>query len=402
MSETLREQAQFRKGKSPIMAKYADDHAKMLSAIAGRGFLSLPGYAYDIENQLELAAKMGLSELNYKILSETIERELKQSGINYDLAYKNALIQWEIDKQALLALWDQEHAGIKLGMEMEEEGLRRLAIEVNERGTYLIEQKTIIEVTAEGYRTTLATLDGTVSPYELQLANAKLLTAQKKLEIIPILQEIVVKEQSLIEAEESKASAYAALIAAENDVATKEERFLLPQLRELVNASEEYSRELAKQIVIEGQIQDERVSQSEIAKDNAFQQSAIAATDIEIEDAGLSLQDAKKALSDVKNTSERDVATKQIANTQELQDKETETNAAIIATEEEAQAYALDKKRTAVDTENTIKLTSSKTNADGEIDKGSFATTENVKTAKAKAEIDAMANITAKLTHLIG
>jgi hypothetical protein len=131
MSEPLRENAHWRKGKSPIIAKYSEDHRKLMSAIAGRGFISLPGYAYDAENRLELDAKMSLSDLNYKILSETIERELKQVGIDYNSSYKVALLNWELAKQSLLSDWDAEFAGIKKGMELEEFVLDQLAIEVS-------------------------------------------------------------------------------------------------------------------------------------------------------------------------------------------------------------------------------------------------------------------------------
>ena len=77
MAHNLRESAQWRKEKTPIVRQYVGDHNKLMSEIAGRGFLNLPGYAYDLENELELRLKLGLSEINYKILSETIERELK-------------------------------------------------------------------------------------------------------------------------------------------------------------------------------------------------------------------------------------------------------------------------------------------------------------------------------------
>src|SRR5574343_495478 len=103
MSNTLRELSSWRKEKTPIIRKYIADHYKLMAEIAGRGFLNLPGYAYDAENELELIAKLGLSEVNYKILSETIERELKQQGIDYNLQHRNAAMAWEVEKQALMA-----------------------------------------------------------------------------------------------------------------------------------------------------------------------------------------------------------------------------------------------------------------------------------------------------------
>ena len=180
MSDILREQAQWRKGRSPIVVKYREEHDQLFAEIAGRGFLALPGHAYDMENRLELMAKINLSELNYKILSETIERELKQAGIDYNLAYRNAGMTWEIEKQALMIAWDAEYAGIKQGLASDEDTLNRLAIEVSLRGTALLSAKTVIELEMESYRKSLVDLEGSLAPYEIQLAQAKILTAQKK------------------------------------------------------------------------------------------------------------------------------------------------------------------------------------------------------------------------------
>jgi uncharacterized protein YacL (UPF0231 family) len=402
MSESLREQAAWRKGKSPIIAKYSDDHKKLFAAIAGRGFLSLPGYAYDAENGLELTAKMALSELNMKILGETIERELKQSGIDYDLAYKNALITWEIEKQDLMAAWEKELSGIKKGEAEEEEVLNQLEIETAKRGTYLIEQKTIIELAAEAYKLQLAELDGTTAPYEVTLANEKLLTAQKKLEIIPILQAIVVKEQEVLVSERAKADAYALLMAAENEIAIKKQSSLIPAVLDLVNVSEEYTGELAQQIVIEEQIADEKKVQAGIAKENAEQKVLTAQQEILLAEADLALETQKVLLTEAKYQTEESLLTKGTSNIQALTAVETAADATILADEKSTQAYTLDEKRTTINAENAIKLRSSGTTTDAE--KGKIQGITNSETSKIArlADLNAKSTLTASLTHLIG
>ena len=264
MSEILREQAQWRIGKTPIIGKYIGEHKKLFDEIAGRGFLNLPGYAYDLENELELRLKLGLSEINYKILSETIERELKQQGIDYNLQHRNAAMAWEVEKQALMAAWDAELAGIKQGMAMEEEILNRLAQEIATRQIYLIEAKTEIDLEMEGYRLTLAQLDGQTAPYEVQLANAKVLTAQKKLEVIPILQEIISKEQELLVLEQGKAIEYTALMNVERQIAIKQEE-VIPTLQTIISKEQELlaleagkAAEYTTLVGVEGQIADKQ------------------------------------------------------------------------------------------------------------------------------------------------
>ena len=401
MSDQSREQALFRHGKTPIIDKYSEDHKKLMAVIAGRGFSSLPGYAYELENNLEIAAKRGLSELNFKILTETIERELKQAGIDYDLAYKAAAITWEIDKQTLLANWDKELAGIKQGMESEEEVLNQLAIEVGKRGIFLLQQKTAIELDAEAYRKTLAELDGSTSAYEVSLANARLLTAQKKLEVIPILQEIIVKEQALLLQEQAKSAAYTDYMAAEQEVITKKET-LIPVIGDLVAASERYTSELENQIEIEGQISDEKVTQAGIMIEKAAAQTAAAEKDLLIAEANLDLQDQKRLLSDAKNTTEVALLDGQRAEANTLQSAESTANDTILANERSTQTYVLDKKRTTINAENRIKQDSSSTLTSAEIGKMRYITELNASTDRAKAQIEATARITASLTHLIG
>ena len=264
MSEILREQAQWRNGKTPIIGKYIGEHKKLFDEIAGRGFLNLPGYAYDAENQLELAAKMGLSELNYKIMHETIERELKQAGIDFNVEYAEAAMAWELEKQGLLSAWDHELAGIKQGMATEEEVLARLALEVDARQVVLIAAKSAIDLEMEGYRKALADLDAATAPYEVQLANAKVLTAQKKLEVIPILQEIISKERELLVLEQGKAIEYTALMNVERQIADKQGE-IIPTLQTIISKEQELlaleagkAAEYTTLVGVEGQIADKQ------------------------------------------------------------------------------------------------------------------------------------------------
>lgn len=402
MSDASRESAQLRKGKSPIIAKYSDDHKKLFSVIAGRGFLALPGYAYDAENNLELTAKLALSELNMKILGETIEREMKQTGIDYDLAYKTAALVWESDKQALIADWDKELAGIKKGMADSEEVLNQLEIAVNERGTYIIEQKTIIETAVEGYRLQLAQLDALTAPYEVSLAGQKLLTAQKKLELIPILEQIIVKEQELLAKEQEKATYYSQLIAAEREVADKKESVLQPAVLDLIDVSEQYTSELATQIELEGQISDEKIKQAEARLENIAERVIIAEQDSLIAEANLAEEEQKLLLQIARDGMENTLLTEEISNINELTLTETSSNATILGSEESTQAYVLDKKRTTADLENTIKKESNETLTDAQKNEIQAVTNSAIYTEQRIAEINAAATLTASLTHILG
>lgn len=401
MTDKLREAASWRKQKTPLVREYAKDHGKLLSEIAGRGFLNLPGYAYDLENELELRLKLGLSEINYKILSETIERELKQAGLTYDLAYKTARLAWEVEKQALLAAWDAEYAGIKRGMAADEDVVTRLAIEIGRRAITLIEQKTIIETAMEGYKAELTALDALVSPYEVQLANAKLLTAQSKLEIIPILEEIISKELEIISIEQEKAVAYTDLMSAEREFATKKQDLIAP-LMELANIINEYRLKLAVQMEYEGQIADEKLAQAESISRKARLRILGIESEITNERKEIDVKQAKRALALEQTDNENELKRIEINAEQVYQNELLAHNDTIIALDQEALAKIIAAKTLENSTNNETKVARSRTMNSQQDYVSTLITNEEIRKATEIANIEAAASITAKLKHLIG
>ncbi len=401
MTDKLREAASWRKQKTPLMREYVGEHSKLLSEIAGRGFLNLPGYAYDLENELELRLKLGLSEINYKILSETIERELKQAGLTYDLAYKTARLAWEVEKQALLAAWDAEYAGIKRGMAADEDVVTRLAIEIGRRAITLIEQKTIIETAMEGYKAELTALDALVSPYEVQLANAKLLTAQSKLEIIPILEEIISKELEIISIEQEKAVAYTDLMSAEREFATKKQDLIAP-LMELANIINEYRLKLAVQMEYEGQIADEKLAQAESISRKAGLRILGIESEITNERKEIDVKQAKRALALEQTDNENELKRIEINAEQVYQNELLAHNDTIIALDQEALAKIIAAKTLENSTNNETKVARSRTMNSQQDYVSTLITNEEIRKATEIANIEAAASITAKLKHLIG
>lgn len=402
MSDLIREQASWRRGKTPVLIKYMDDHAKLFAEIAGRGFSFLPGYAYDVENQLELAAKMGLSELNLKILTETVEREIKQSGFNYDQSYKAAAIAWELEKQGLLNAWAAEYAGIKL-VESEEEGaLNLLAIEVAKRAITLMESKTAIEVSMEGYRKELADLESSAAPYEVQLANAKLLTAQKKLELIPVVQEIIAKEQELIATKQSKASEYSLYVAKEQALGSKKEE-LLPFINDLANKAEEYAGLIeSKEIPLSEQISDEKILQSESAIITAGYRSDEITNDIETAEKAIDVMAAKRDVQKTQFDYDQEIISQNITYDEDYQDQQLGSFHAILNLKREASARIISDREQIHTQQSDARTSSATTITSAEIAQdGTIATMENSRDTQV-AEYNAAAVITAALKHLIG
>jgi len=485
MSEILREQAQWRIGKTPIIGKYIGEHKKLFDEIAGRGFLNLPGYAYDAENQLELAAKMGLSELNYKIMHETIERELKQAGIDFNVEYAEAAMAWELEKQGLLSAWDHELAGIKQGMATEEEVLARLALEVDARQVVLIAAKSAIDLEMEGYRKALADLDAATAPYEVQLANAKVLTAQKKLEVIPILQEIISKERELLVLEQGKAIEYTALMNVERQIADKQgeiiptlqtiiskeqellaleagkaaeyttlvgvegqiadkqgeiitalenviakeyellpfeeqkaqeyrnllqvkqenaikKQLLVPWYLELANLNQAYAGLIPGQLGIEMQIAQEKIAQAQAVNTKSENQLDELNSEIDAANARISASEAERQVRDERFDTEQNLLKDDLVNENTYQTLSDAFITALIASNQSTQGVVNANKRTENTARNAIRKTSTETITQASMNADASANSAETTKIKEVAKINAAANITASLRHLIG
>jgi len=135
---------------------------------------------------------------------------------------------------------------------------------VDARQVVLIAAKSAIDLEMEGYRKALADLDAATAPYEVQLANAKVLTAQKKLEVIPILQEIISKERELLVLEQGKAIEYTALMNVERQIADKQGE-IIPTLQTIISKEQELlaleagkAAEYTTLVGVEGQIADKQ------------------------------------------------------------------------------------------------------------------------------------------------
>lgn len=226
--------------KDQLSLSFEFNAKKINNASAAKGHLFRPGYVFEQLIQSELDYKLKIDDLNFKIVSEAIERELKQSNIAYDIAFKNAKALWELNKQNLLASFDQELADLKLRQSMTEEELVRLSIEVSLRAIILQELKTAIEIERELVKRDIDQTENIPLENEVRLANEKLFTASKKLELIPYIESIIEKEYQLLDAENLIITDMQDLLVIKEQVA--EERLtLIPKLLEKASAEQNLS-----------------------------------------------------------------------------------------------------------------------------------------------------------------
>ena len=194
---------QFYKGKIPILEEYSNQHRALMSTVAGRGFCKIPGFLHEASLTLEEAGKNKLSALNYQIVAEAIERELKQVGHDYTQAHKAARIAFELEKQTLLTALQQEFADLDAVQSLAEEELNRLFVELDIRRVILITTKTIIELQMEVLKQELIGVDRLTFTNEELLINERIVTANAKLAVISHLEDLIEAQGKILVAEEA-------------------------------------------------------------------------------------------------------------------------------------------------------------------------------------------------------
>ena len=178
------ENSRWYKEKRPVVDEYLKTVSKVEGAVAGRGFAYAPGFLAGAMTDIERAAKFKLSDVNFQIAAEAIERELAQTKHDYDIAVKEAMILWELEKTQTLTALDQELAAHKMARAYEMEELDRMQIQIHLRRWVILAAEVAIKEEMEALRQELNEIDRI--PFDAQgtLLNAKLITAQKKLDEI--------------------------------------------------------------------------------------------------------------------------------------------------------------------------------------------------------------------------
>ena len=201
------------KGNRPVVTEYLVTAKQIEDNVAGHGWLYRPGHLGAGISAVESGAKFKLSEINYNIVAEAIQRELVLTGHSYDIAVKDAMIAWELEKTEILTELDKEFADNKYVRELDTAALIQLEITTNLRKLVVLSLKTAIEIDIEELKQELATVEQSLFPAQDALLAAKLLTAQKKKAVIPYIEIVIDKQQDIIDVESDNATLKSALIA---------------------------------------------------------------------------------------------------------------------------------------------------------------------------------------------
>ncbi len=220
------ENAQWYKKKREIMDDFSMQHKSLLSTIAGRNFTRMPGFVLEASIGIEENSKKKLSALNHSIVAEAIERELKQTGHEYDIAYKDSRIAFELEKQTLLTALQQEFSDLDYTQGLKEEELNRLFVELDVRRIVLIITKTSLDIELEELKQAIQETDRLTFSNETLLIQERLNTVNAKLTVIPYIENIIDAKERLLIAEEANYDDMADLTAEKGLLVAKKEEII--------------------------------------------------------------------------------------------------------------------------------------------------------------------------------
>ncbi len=244
------ENNQWYKNKKEIIDDFSMQHKNLLSTVAGRNFSRMPGFVLEASIGIEENSKNKLSALNYSIVAEAIERELKQTGHEYDIAYKDARIAFELEKQALLTALQQEFSDLDYIQGLKEEELNRLFVELDVRKIVLITTKTALDVELEELKQAIQETDRLTFSNEALLVQERLNTVIAKLAVIPYIENIIDTNGRLLVAEEANYGDMADLITEKGLLVAKKEE-VIPLVEEKAEKQILLAAAILEQIEIE-------------------------------------------------------------------------------------------------------------------------------------------------------
>jgi len=402
MTDLIREQSKWAREKTKVVVEYDRVQKDLLSTVAGRGFSVVPGFLYDIQNRVETDVKFKISDLSYAILVETVERELKNAGLAYDLLFKSAQLVWEIEKQGLLTEWDKEYSILKQNMKLGDELVERLVIALYLRRIYLLEQKTAIELEAEGYKNQIAGLGLNVAEAESDLAAQKVLTANKKLEIIPILELILAQELLLLDAYRDKNVEETRLIEAQERVADKKEGTLLPKLQDLAWEMQSYAEAVTEQTGLQIDIAETRRDDVLAGTVNTEKRVEVVEAQGESDLIRVQISVREREIDEIRKDLDFAIARREKIRVDLLRAKEDSVQGTINVVNTSTNHAIKSAKDVSLVSELTSKQTYYEVTSQSDSNKNLDIATYHAGSATEVAVIQSVAKITSTLTHLLG
>jgi hypothetical protein len=222
---------------------------KALAEAAGRGFPLAPGATLATILAAGQAAKDKLTEGNAKIYDDRRKVIFEQDEFAMKLIVSLAKLGMELYREELmnaLAIEQAENAALR---DLGRADVERMNAEVDARQVAIIRARAEMERQITVYKAQLVAAETTTLASERALIQAQLATAEKKLEIIDSIYQVLAAEELVLEAENRRAATLTVLLAAQQVVADVK-RAMIPFYIEKAAARQDLAVAITQEIPI--------------------------------------------------------------------------------------------------------------------------------------------------------
>ncbi len=187
--------------KTPIMQEAVHSIGGLFAVVAEQGHNGLPGHFFEGMWQIERAHKSKLQDLNMQLMQEAVEMQTSAANLHYTMAAEYAQLEFDKWQQELFLELDKEFQWEKSQVQLQALEIRDRSIENDLRRIIIEEAKKNIALEYEALNRQLIAPKTAVLSKETELVAAQWETLQKKLQIIPMLEQYVDKQYLLLSKE---------------------------------------------------------------------------------------------------------------------------------------------------------------------------------------------------------
>lgn len=215
MAYPKEESAKFAQLSTQVMGEFEQGRDKILDTSAARGFGAPSGDAVMDLFELGQKSKAKLAEGNGKIYAERRGILFGQQEFAYKAIVEAAKLGMELYRQEILDALEVEAAEEDAFFSRGKADVERLNAQTEARQIAIIQAKAIIEYDIAKFKQQLAVAERVTLGAERNLIYAQLATAEKKLEIIYSIYQVLAAEKLVLVAEQQKVVALQLALAAE-------------------------------------------------------------------------------------------------------------------------------------------------------------------------------------------
>lgn len=220
------ESARVAQASDELMGKLTDGVEKALSEDAGRGFPMPSGDTLAAILAAGQEAKGKLADANGKIYAERRQVIFQEQEFDLKVLVRIAKLALELYKATIFNALSLEQAQAQAVTERKGADVQRLNAETEFRQVAIIRARAEIEQTIIPIRQQLVDAQTVTLGAESTLIDAQLQTAEKKLEIINSIYQVLAAEQLVLTAERRRADALQQVLVAHQDLALVKEQMI--------------------------------------------------------------------------------------------------------------------------------------------------------------------------------